>query len=239
MAHLRWCWVFVAALLGAGCQSVAPRAESLAYSAHPAFSQWSIFPTPGKAVAPFVPVQHHGVRGIQVKAHGSVGALQHHWLGDAPQADLSFSWWIDRLLPMADLKVRELSDAPVRMGVAFDGDKSTWSASTALLSDMSRLLTGQELPYASLMYVWSNQYPVDTIIHNARTDRIRYWVVQSGDADVGRWVHHRRNVRADFEKAFGEPAGVVTGLMLMTDTDNTQSEVTAVYGPVQWLAKEP
>jgi hypothetical protein len=213
------------------------------YTAHPSFAHWQSFPTPGKRTAPFVPVWVDGVHGLQVQAqNGSVSILQHQWQADTPQVDapnaeLTFSWHIDRLLPDADLKQKHLSDSPVRMGVAFDGDRSKWNASTTMLSELSRLMTGQELPYASLMYVWSNQYPVDTILQNPRTDRIRYWVLQSGTADVGRWVHHRRNVRADFEKAFAEPAAPVVGLLIMTDTDNTQQPVNAVYGPVLWLGK--
>lgn len=57
-------------------------------------------------------------------------------------------------------------------------------------------------------------------------------MVERGAANVRTWVHHKRNVSADFIRAFGEAPGTLLGIALMTDTDNTRSSVCAVYGPV-------
>lgn len=61
------------------------------------------------------------------------------------------------------------------------------------------------MPYATLIYVWSNQHPVGSVIPSARTSRIRKLVVESGPVRLGRWLDYRRDVRADFEQALERP----------------------------------
>ena len=49
---------------------------------------------------------------------------------------------------------------------------------------------------------------------------------------LGRWRDYRRDVRADFVKAFGEEPGPLVAVALMTDTDNTGTRLQAWYGPL-------
>lgn len=108
-----------------------------------------------------------------------------------------------------------------------------------MLAELVRAVTGEEMPYATLMYVWGNKRAVGTVIHSARTDRIRKIVVESGSSGLGRWLEYERDVRADFERAFGEAPGPLVGVAIMTDTDNTRSSATAWYGPVRLLPQRP
>ena len=66
-----------------------------------------------------------------------------------------------------------------------------------------------------------------------RSDRIRKIVVESGRGQLNGWRHYERDVRADFERAFGEPSGPLTSLAYMTDADNTQGRAEACYGPAR------
>jgi Protein of unknown function (DUF3047) len=132
---------------------------------------------------------------------------------------------------MAD---RYAEDSVVRVILSFEGDRSKFSAKNRMLSELSLTLTGEEMPYATLMYVWCNTRPVGSIITNPRTDRIRKLVVESGAQGLGQWLDYERDIRADFVKAFGEEPGALTGIALMTDTDNTQSHATAWYGPIHF-----
>jgi hypothetical protein len=61
-------------------------------------------------------------------------------------------------------------------------------------------------------------------------------VVESGPARLGRWLQYERNILDDYAKAFGESAPAISGIALMTDTDDTGETVTAWYGNVE-LAK--
>ena len=147
-------------------------------------------------------------------------------------ARVSFSWLVPALIDHADMAQRDFDDSPVRVVLAFEGDRSKFSPKNAMLNELARLVTGEEMPYATLMYVWCNQRPVDSVIHNPRTDRIRKIVVESGGQGLKQWRSYERDIRADFERAFGEPPGALVGIGLMTDTDNTHSNAIAWYGPI-------
>jgi len=82
------------------------------------------------------------------------------------------------------------------------------------------------------MYVWDNRYPVGTVIENPHTRRIRKLVVQNGPGQLGRWVEHERDVRADYLAAFERPAGPLTAVGLMTDANNLATRAEAWYGPL-------
>lgn len=191
---------------------------------------WQPLPLPAKRFAPFE-VQGNALR---VRADSSVSILRQRLQPALTQKVLlSFDWKVDGLPRQADLADVDKTDSPVGVMVAFDGDRSRWSPRTHRLSDLTRLLTGEELPYATLAYVWSEQHPPGTVIANPRTDRIRKLVVDSGRLGIGQWQHHRRDVQADFRHVFGEEPGPITSVALMTDTDNTRSRLTAWYGPLR------
>ncbi len=147
-------------------------------------------------------------------------------------AHVSFSWLVPALIDKADMAHRDLDDSPVRVVLAFEGDRSTFSPKNAMLNELARLVTGEEMPYATLMYVWCNQRPVGSVIHNPRTDRIRKIVVESGAQGLEQWRSYERDIRADFVQAFGEAPGALVGIGLMTDSDNTHSNTVAWYGPI-------
>jgi hypothetical protein len=145
---------------------------------------------------------------------------------------LSFSWQIQNLIEGADMALRDQDDSPVRLVLAFEGDRSQFSSKNAMLSELSHALSGRPRPYATLMYVWCNHRPVDSDIENPRTDRIRKIVIESGQKRLNQWITYERNIRADFERAFGEPPGALIGIGIMTDSDNTRSRTQAWYGPI-------
>lgn len=195
---------------------------------------WEPLSFPGKRYIDFEPVQTAGRPALRVRAKGSVSILRQRFVPALDSVDrVSFSWRVDGLPTDADLAVASLADSPVRVILSFDGDRSRWSARNHRLSEMSRLLTGEELPYASLVYVWSVKEALGTVVVNPRTDRIRKVVLDSGKEHVGQWRDHVRDVRADFRLAFGEEPGPLRLVALMTDTDNTDSRLTAWYGALK------
>jgi hypothetical protein len=145
---------------------------------------------------------------------------------------IDFSWLVPALIANADVGQRERDDSPARLILAFEGDRSTFSPKNAMLNELARMLTGEEMPYATLMYVWCNQRPVDSVILSPRTDRIRKIVVESGSQGLAQWRHYERDVRADYVRAFGKEPGALVAIGLMTDSDNTRSNTVAWYGPI-------
>jgi hypothetical protein len=195
---------------------------------------WRYMPLPGKTIAAFQPVVVAERAALQVKANRSVSILRQRFEPALPAVgQLSFSWKASALPTLADMSDIDRDDSSVRIVLSFDGDRSRLSPRTHRLSEMSRLLTGEELPYATLMYVWCPVHPPGTVLVNPRTDRIRKLVVESGPEHLGRWRDYERDVQADFERAFGEAPGPLMAVGLMSDTDNTGSRLNAWFGPLR------
>ena len=81
-------------------------------------------------------------------------------------------------------------------------------------------------------YVWASTQAAGETWPNAYTDASLNVAVRSGDADTGRWVEERRDVRADFRELFGESVRYVDAVAIMTDTDNTGGAAVAYYGDI-------
>ena len=152
---------------------------------------------------------------------------------------LNWEWKALSAIPEADNAERYHDDAPLRILVAFDGNKSKLPLKEKMNFEMANLISGQEMPYATLMYIWSGKSPVDTIITNAHTSRIKMIVVDSGWENLGNWHKHQRDLAADYKRAYGEAPGEVIGIALLTDTDNTKSEARAIYGDIELIRKNP
>ncbi len=146
--------------------------------------------------------------------------------------EVSFSWWVDDLIAGAYVGDADREDAPARVLLAFGGDVSRLPQRTRMMFELAEALTGEQPPYATLMYVWESSAPVDSLIVNPRSDRIRKIVVDSGSTHLRGWRDHRRDVVADFRRAFGEDPGPLVAVAVMTDSDNTRTTAEAWYGPV-------
>lgn len=202
----------------------------------PASTGWEHQTFHGKAPNQFRYVRQDGRDAVATVSSASASLLRHA-VRIAPQdlGRVRFSWKVPELMAAADMASREADDAPVRIVLAFDGDRSRFSPRDALLAELVRTLTGEPMPYATLMYVWCNQRAAGSVIRSPRTDRIRKLVVQSGPRELNRWLDYERDIRADFQAAFGEPPGPLIGIAIMTDSDNTRSRTQAWYGPVRLL----
>jgi len=150
---------------------------------------------------------------------------------------LQWEWKAVGAMPQADNADSQRDDAPLRLLVAFDGNKSKLSLKEKLTFEMANLISGQEMPYATVMYIWSGKNAANTVLNNAHTSRVKMIVVDSGWDNLGEWRKHERDLAADYKLAYGETPGNVIGIALLTDTDNTKSEVRALYGDIELLRK--
>ena len=150
---------------------------------------------------------------------------------------LRWEWKATGTIPAADNADQQNDDAPLRIMVAFDGNKSKLSLKEKMNFELANLISGQEMPYATLMYIWSGKTPVDSTLDNPRTTRVKMIVVDSGQEHIGQWRLHERDLSADYQKAYGEAPGKIIGIALLTDTDNTQSETHAYYGDIELIRK--
>lgn len=200
--------------------------------------QWQHQEFPGKRQSHYNYVRLDGREAIAARASSSASMLRQAVRVEPAELNhLRFSWKVPALIASADLAVRERADSPVRVVLAFEGDRSKFSPKDAMLSELAHALTGEPMPYATLMYVWCNKRAPGTVLVNARTSRIRELVLESGSRRLSQWLDYERDIRADFTQAFGEPPGALVSIGIMTDTDNTQSTTQAWYGPVVHVSR--
>jgi hypothetical protein len=178
-------------------------------------------------------VDDAGRRVVKASARASASGLVHPLKLDPRQYPLlQWQWKVTELIATADNTRKQTEDSPVRVVVSFDGDIDALPLDDRMFFDNIRLLTGQQLPYATLMYIWENRAPKGSVIPNRHTSRIKMIVAESGRDKVGRWQEVTRNVYEDFKRAFGEAPGKITAIGIMTDTDNTGENIHAYYGDI-------
>lgn len=246
-----------AAALAAGCATMddlVSRLQPLARGERvevATFSRGGLGEEPARAWLPYIvtpakPRTDYRIRrvdgtlALEARAHHSASGLYRPMRIDPREhALLEWRWKVESLIPGADNYVAHREDSPVRLILAFHGDPAKLDFFDRGKMRLAKALSGQDLPYATLMYVWSNDHPVGTVIHNPHLSRIRMIVVDSGEARVGEWVSHQRDVHADYRLAFEEEPDVIHSVGLMTDTDNTRTHVRAWYGDITFRTRAP
>jgi hypothetical protein len=196
-----------------------------------ALGEWEHYELPAKKATLYTAQHLQGRHTMKAQAQSSASMLRRI----EPQAlgKLHFSWQVHALIADSNMVASATDDSPVRIVLAFEGDRRKFSMRNAMLSDLAHALTGEPLPYATLMYSWCAHCTPGQVIHNPRTDRIRTLVVETGRDSLEHWKDYERNIQADFQTVFGEAPGALVTIGVMTDADNTSSHATAWYGPIQ------
>lgn len=129
---------------------------------------------------------------------------------------LRWSWRVDAL-PALDSSERTKAgdDYAARLYIVREGWLGWWTTK-------------------AIDYVWSSREPVGSRWPNAFASSAIMWSVDQGEARLGEWVEHTRNVRDDWRVAFGEELDRLDGIAIMTDTDNSGSRACADFGSIRF-----
>ena len=238
---------FAAALaLSAGCATTPELPETVAlpqvrsFSGHPegetlppGWQPWIL--SRFKRPTAYRLVNEQGRTVVSARAESSASGLIHPLkLDPHSYPQLHWHWKVDQLIQKADNTQKHLEDSPVRLVVSFGGDIDSLEIRDRMFFDNVRLLTGQQMPYATLMYIWENRAPLETVIDNRHTSRIKMIVAESGRERLGQWQEVTRNIVEDYKRAFGKYPGPITSIGIMTDTDNTGDNAHAWYGDIEF-----
>jgi hypothetical protein len=178
-----------------------------------------------------------GRKVVHGEARAAMSGLDHRVSADPERTPwLHWRWKVSRSVRGGEAGSRAGDDYSARVYVFFDYDLARLGFAARMKVKAARLLHGDAVPAAALCYVWDAARPAGTVVPSAYTDRVRMIVVDSGDAQAGRWIAHARNVAEDFTRAFGESAPRVSGVAIATDTDNTGDAVEAWYGELRFDA---
>lgn len=145
---------------------------------------------------------------------------------------VEWEWRVIRPPAAEDLTRKSGNDCCARVLFGFQGDWSQAGYFERRAVEEEVKATGREPPGTSLVYVWSLLEPVDRILDDAHVGaRARVVVATSGTAAEGRRPV-RRNLRDDYQRAFGAEPPPVVSVALLTDSDDTHGAATADYGSI-------
>jgi hypothetical protein len=173
----------------------------------------------------FAVVALDGRRVLRIESPGSYGNLVHPLAlpaGGTPV--LSWRWRLDRAIDGADLQRKSGDDAALKVCVLMDAPLDGIPFFERQQLRLARLLSGEPLPAATLCYLWDRTLPAGSVLPNAYTRRMRWWVLQGRDSPLGAWREERRDLRADVLRAFGDELGElprITAVLVGADADST------------------
>lgn len=150
---------------------------------------------------------------------------------------VEWEWKIDEVIESAKIGEKDGDDFVARLYITFDYPASELPFGQRLKYRFFKTFTSFDIPLRSLNYVWANDADIGTIEENPFTSWVRYIVVNSGNEKAGDWVSLKRNILDDYRNAFDEDPREITGITIMTDSDNTGSSTLAWFGKIT-LSKE-
>jgi len=62
-------------------------------------------------------------------------------------------------------------------------------------------------------------------------------VVESGKKMLNTWIEEERNIYKDYLNAFGKKPPMISGVAIMTDSDNTGESAVSYYGDIVFVSK--
>lgn len=145
---------------------------------------------------------------------------------------IQWRWKVENILKNGDVSSKDGDDYPARIYITFEYDSSSVGFFEKAKFELIKFAYGQYPPIGAINYIWESKSPVGTVVPNPYTDRVQMIVTQSGGEKLNQWVTEEHNVFEDYKKAFGEEPPKISGVAIMTDTDNTQESAVAYFGDI-------
>ena len=130
---------------------------------------------------------------------------------------LAWRWKVANVLKNGDVTKKDGDDSPARIYVMFEKNPGKVSVFEKAKFEAYKLIYGHYPPLA-INYIWASKAPQGTIVPSPYTHRSKPIVVE--------------NLLTDYKEAFGEEPPLVSGIAIMTDTDNTGESAIAHYGDI-------
>lgn len=151
---------------------------------------------------------------------------------------LSWRWKVENILHKGNVMSKQGDDYSARIYVSFNYDPEKLTGMEKVKYKLYTFVHDEPPPLAVINYVWGNKAPIGTIVPNAYSTRVKMIVVESGTKNINKWMSVQRNVFEDYKKAFGDMPDSISGIAIMTDTDNTGESAVAYYGDISFSRNE-
>ena len=179
---------------------------------------------------------------LRVKSIGSAsGVLKRLEIDVKKFPVLVWRWKINRAVGMAIETRKDRNDAAARIRVIFG------KAAPKTLKRPPEILKffksfgirpeGKEPRGFKIDYIWGNNLPEDDVIDYPGSKNHKMVVVEKGNKRANRWIWEKRNLIEDFQKSFRSSPPALIGIVVLTDTDQTNEGVIAHYSSIIMMGK--
>lgn len=175
---------------------------------------------------------------LKVKSMGSASSLLKRLDVDVKTFPiLVWRWKINRVVGMAIESQKDRNDSAARVRVIFGKPPANSPQRPPGVSKFIKSLGFKmegiiEPGGFKIDYIWGNNAPKGEVIDYPGARNHKMIVVQSGNKMANRWVWEKRNLIEDFQQFFRSTPPALIGVVVLTDTDQTNEGVIAHYSSI-------
>lgn len=145
---------------------------------------------------------------------------------------VTWRWKVTKIYTNGDVTKKKGDDYPARIYITFKYDPDKAGFFEKIKYETAKTLYGEYPPIAALNYIWASNAHKGTIVPNPYTDQAMMIAVESGAQKLNNWVEEVRNIYQDYKKAYGEEPPLISGVAIMTDSDNTKESAVSFFGDI-------
>jgi hypothetical protein len=196
----------------------------------------------------FAAARVEGEAALQVVTASSYGTLVHD-LNGTPPARLQWRWRLDQPLTGGqlppDLRSKAGDDAALKVCAMFRHPLERVPFVERTVLRIARSVSGEDLPAATVCYVWDSAAPAGLQGANPYTRRVRYISLRGSDTPTRQWMTENRDLAQDFATLFADelPADAATptvsAVLIGADSDNTASRSIGWVADLRWATGSP
>jgi hypothetical protein len=151
---------------------------------------------------------------------------------------VAWAWRVQQRNAASDISQKAGDDLAVKVCLSFELPLAQVPFVERQLLRLARSRTGENLPAATLCWVWGGSALAGQVLDNPYSRRVRYIVLRTQAEALDTWFEESREVAADFKRAFGDEAPTLPPLAAVVvagDADNTGEHSIAHVAALRWL----
>lgn len=175
---------------------------------------------------------------LRIETRASYGNLVFEPASGAVPSRLAWAWRVHQPVAGADISSKDGDDLPAKVCLSFDLALARVPFIERQLLRLARSRSSENLPAATLCWVWGGSALPGQLLDSPYTRRLRYIVLRAQGETLDTWFEESRDVAADFRRAFGDEAAVPPPLLAVIvggDADNTGAGSVAHVAALRWL----
>ena len=148
---------------------------------------------------------------------------------------LNWRWKVTNIIKNGDITSKAGDDCAARLYILFQYDPKKLKGFDKVKYMAARHIYGEYPPLCAIVYIWANKAKKGTVMPNPYSDKAVSITVESGENRLHEWVQETRNVYQDYQKLIGGQPPMISGVAIMTDTDNTGESAITFYGDILFM----